>query len=230
MPLTILVVDDDPGIRISIGDYLEMCGYSTIVAQNGREALGLVERYHPHLMVTDAIMPQMDGYELVRRVRQRPDCRLLPVIFLTAHNKTHERIRGYQIGVDLYMPKPFELEELGAVVRNFLDRYLDAIHTFGPSVTSGLPPSTQNLPTPDLTSDDEIGAITPTNSPKLDLTKREWETLEELAKGLSNAEIGARLYLSPRTIEKYVGRLLSKTETKNRAELIRLAIEHHWVK
>ena len=70
MPLTILVVDDDPGIRISIGDYLNMSGYLTIVAENGREALSLVEKYHPHLMVTDALMPQMDGYELVRKVRQ----------------------------------------------------------------------------------------------------------------------------------------------------------------
>ncbi|MBE9039266.1 response regulator transcription factor [Oscillatoriales cyanobacterium LEGE 11467] len=229
MPLTILVVDDDPGIRISIGDYLELCGYSTIVAENGREALGLVEKYHPHLIVTDAIMPQMDGFELVRRVRQRPDCRLLPVIFLTAHNQTPDRIRGYQLGVDLYMPKPFELEEIGAVVRNLLDRYL-VMYT---AVPSGLPLSSPLHISPNSTTelpqDERLSDLSLTNIPELDLTKRERETLEELAKGLSNSEIGSRLYLSPRTIEKYVSQLLSKTDTKNRSELIRLAIEHHWV-
>ena len=229
MPLTILVVDDDPGIRISIGDYLEMSGYLTIVAENGREALSLVEKYHPHLMVTDAIMPQMDGYELVRKVRQRPDCRLLPVIFLTAHNKTDDRIRGYQMGVDLYMPKPFELEELGVVVRNFLDRYLDIIHSLNPGIPSGLSSPTQVTPPAEFSNDDRTPDSSSPNIVELDLTKREWETLEQVAKGLSNAEIGANLYLSHRTIEKYVGRLLSKTDTKNRAELIRLAIEHHWV-
>ena len=67
-------------------------------------------------------MPAMDGYELVRRVRRQPPLRLLPVIFLTERTSTQERIKGYQLGCDAYLPKPFELEELGAVVRNLLER------------------------------------------------------------------------------------------------------------
>ena len=82
----------------------------------------MVERYHPHLMVTDIVMPRVNGYELVRRVRQHPTFRLLPVIFLSERNKTEERIRGYQSGADLYLPKPFEFRELGAAVRNLLER------------------------------------------------------------------------------------------------------------
>ena len=123
MPLTVLVADDDLGTRLSIGDYLEICGYSVITAQNGKEALGLVEEYQPHLIVTDVTMPEMDGYEFVRRVRLRPAFRLLPVIFLTERTSTQERIRGYQLGADNYLRKPFELEELGAVIRSLLDRY-----------------------------------------------------------------------------------------------------------
>jgi len=67
-----------------------------MTAVDGREALDMVETYHPHLMVTDVVMPRMNGYELVRRVRQHPGFRLLPVIFLSGRNKTEERIQGYQ--------------------------------------------------------------------------------------------------------------------------------------
>lgn len=211
MPLTILVVDDDTGTRVSIADYLELSGYSTIAAANGREALDCVGRYQPHLIVTDAVMPEMDGYELVRQVRQQPAFRLLPVVFLTARSATEDRIRGYQAGIDLHMPKPFELEELAAVVRNFLDRYTMMGHAS--QVPSPAPPP----------------APTPTDPPEpdLDLTQREQDVLELLAQGLSNNQIGDRLYLSPRTIEKYVSNLLRKTDTNNRSELVRFAIEHH---
>jgi DNA-binding NarL/FixJ family response regulator len=224
MPLTILVVDDDPGIRVSIADYLEMAGYSVISAENGQDALERVDEYQPHLIVTDVVMPQMDGYELVRRVRQRPAFRLIPVIFLTARDRTEERVRGYQLGGDLYMPKPFELEELGAIVRNFLDRY--ALIAQATQLTwkqsDREPPKT---PAPK----GESSAIVASTLVPLNLTQREQDVLKLLAQGLSNPQIGDRLYLSPRTIEKHVSRLLQKTETNNRAELVRFSIEHHLV-
>ncbi len=65
MPLTILVVDDDFGTRLSLIDYLEIAGYTVVAAANGQEALSLVSEYQPHLIITDISMPQMDGYELV---------------------------------------------------------------------------------------------------------------------------------------------------------------------
>ncbi|WP_017661234.1 response regulator transcription factor [Baaleninema simplex] len=218
MPLTILVVDDDPGTRLSIADYLEMSGYSAVPAANGREALELVERYQPHLIVTDAIMPKMDGFELVRQVRQQPAFRLLPVIFLTARNEIEDRIRGYQLGIDLYMPKPFELEELSAVVRNFLDRYTMMGH------------ASQAQRSPVSLEGEERRNESVALEPQIDLTSREQEVLELLAQGLSNAQIGDRIFLSPRTIEKYVSNLLRKTDTANRSELVRFAIEHHLLK
>ncbi|NJL11368.1 MAG: response regulator, partial [Calothrix sp. SM1_7_51] len=122
MPLTILVVDDDLGTRLSISDFLELSGYSVVTANDGQEALALVQEYHPNLMVTDIVMPRMNGYELVRQVRQYPSFRLLPIILLTARTKTQERILAYQSGCDLYLPKPFELEELAAAIRNLLAR------------------------------------------------------------------------------------------------------------
>ena len=122
MPLTILVADDDLGTRLSISDYLDLSGYSVITVDNGIDALAMVEECHPDLMVTDIMMPQMNGYELVRHVRQLSAFRLLPVILLTERTKTQERILGYQSGCDLYLPKPFELEEIAAAIRNLLER------------------------------------------------------------------------------------------------------------
>jgi DNA-binding NarL/FixJ family response regulator len=219
MPLTILVADDDPGTRLSISDYLEIAGYIVVTADNGQLALEMVDRYQPHLIVTDITMPRLDGYELVRQVRRQPAFRLLPVIFLTARTNTEERIRGYQLGCDAYLPKPFDLDELGAVIRNLLER-------------SQIIQSEWRVRSQTLTHNPDKGTSVVKNyefETKLDLTSREHDVLELLAAGLSNSQIGDRLHLSPRTVEKYVSNLLRKTNTNNRAELVRFAVEHHLV-
>jgi DNA-binding NarL/FixJ family response regulator len=213
MPLTILIVDDDLGIRLSVSDYLELAGYSVIMAENGQNALAMVDRYQPHLIVTDVTMPQMDGYELIRQVRLQPAFRLLPVIFLTARTNTDERIRGYQLGCDAYLPKPFELNELAAVVRNLLER-------------SQMVESEWRQRLRSVEADEEIAHAKQHPTLDLDLTQREREVLAELVEGLSNGQIGDRLHLSPRTIEKHVSSLLRKTDTSNRAELVRFAMDH----
>jgi DNA-binding NarL/FixJ family response regulator len=218
MPLTILVVDDDLGIRLAISDYLEVSGYSVITAVDGQEALAMVETNHPHLMVTDIVMPRMNGYELVRGVRQHPSFRLLPVIFLTGRNKTEERIQGYQSGADLYLPKPFELTELGAAIRNLLERSQIIQSEYRLSYEENLRALSQS---PTVYAEERELSF--------HLTHREREVLVLLTHGLSNAQIGTRLHLSPRTVEKYVSSLLRKTETNNRAELVGFAMKNHLV-
>lgn len=226
MPLTILIADDDIGTRLAISDYLDLSGYHVITANNGIDALNTLEKYHPDLLVTDIMMPLMNGYELVRRVRQLSAFRLLPVILLTARTKIQERILGYQSGCDLYLPKPFELEELAAAIRNLLERsqiiqsecrfiYQDNSRnlTYTKAENGHISVSTQVQISQVLTP----------------LTVREKEVLDLLTHGFSNVEIGNHLHLSPRTVEKYVSSLLRKTETSNRAELVRFAIKHDLV-
>lgn len=219
MPLTILVAEDDLGTRLSVSDYLEILGYTVVTAENGQKALEMVNQYQPHLIVTDITMPLLDGYEFVRQVRRQPAFRLLPVIFLTARTNTEERIRGYQLGCDAYLPKPFELAELGAVVRNLLERSQMIESEWRMRMRSTEP------------EQEAIGVLAKrtaaTEAITLDLTCREQDVLAVLVEGLSNVQIGDRLHLSPRTVEKYVSSLLRKTETSNRAELVRFAIEHH---
>ncbi len=210
MPLPILLADDDQDICLLIKDYLEISGYYVLVANNGLVALELLDSYLPHLVISDIKMPQVDGYQLIKQIRQKPQFRLLPVIFLTEFNSTKERIKGYQNGCDVYLPKPFEIEELGAVVKNLLER-------------SMLFQANKHY----AAAKNEELIIEYTS---LALSNREQEVLKLISKGLSNIEIGQRLFLSPKTVEKYVSSLLRKAESNNRAELVRFALEHHLIR
>ncbi len=222
MPLLILVAEDDPGTRLTISDYLEQAGYSVMSATNGREALQILKDYLPHLLITDVAMPHMDGFELVKKVRQQPHFRLLPVIFLTAHSTINERIQGYQLGCDIYLPKPFDLSELGAVVRNLMER-TQLIQTEWRTHLK----SAEAEPPPASGGDQ---ATAKPAAEEVDLTRREQDVLHLLAEGLSNNQIGEQLHLSPRTVEKHVSSLLRKSNTSNRAELVRFAIDNHLVR
>lgn len=216
MRLMILIADDDEGICLFVQEYLEIMGYSVITANNGKIALDLLTVNHPHLLITDIMMPQMDGYELVSRLRLRPEYRLLPVIFLTEKASMEERIRGYNLGCDFYLPKPFEVEELGAMVKNLMMRSHTIQSEWRLQVSANIPiyPIKENQHSTQIL---------------VKLTQREQEVLELISEGLSNIEIGEKMHLSPRTIEKYVSSLLHKTDSNNRAELVRFALENHLI-
>ena len=226
MSLTILIVDDNLGTRLSIGDYLELSGYNIITADDGDKGWMMFEEHHPDLIVTDIIMPRMNGYELVRRVRQQFAFRLLPIILLTARNKIQERILGYQSGCDLYLPKPFQLEEVSAAISNLLERsqIIQSECSFSRPENLGLVDRSRAIV---MGSNESTHRV---NTQMIEsLTTREEEVLVLLTHGLSNAEIGLKIHLSPRTVEKYVSNLLRKTSTSNRAELVRFAIKHNLV-
>ena len=230
MPLLILIAEDDPAIRISVSDSLEMAGYSVIGAENGEEALLMVEKYHPHLLISDIKMPKKNGYELVKSIRQLPQYRLLPVILLTECAGTNERIRGYQVGCDIYLPKPFEIDELIAIIRNLLERS-QIVHSelnFSHRSHYEKPePNQVSSPIHHQSLTNLQGSALPA---ELDLTSREKQVLQLLMKGHSNIEIGQKLHLSHRTIEKYVSSLLRKSDTSNRIELITYALEYNFVR
>lgn len=211
MPLQILVTDDDLTIRRLIKDCLELHGYSVILASDGQEALSLAHKYHPHLLISDIRMPHKDGYNLVKELRQNPHFRLLPVVFLTNKHSTQDKISGYQAGCDIYLPKPFQPEELSAIVRHLLDRsqiiQSELLFTEIENINSEESIS--------IINDDDVSIKN-----NLRLTKRETEVLHLLIKGFSNLKIAEKLFLSPKTVEKYVSNLLKKTDSANRTELV----------
>ena len=124
----ILIVDDDPWIVRMVTTVLEKRGHVIHSAADGEEGLQKAMKLHPDLVISDVMMPKMDGWTLVRTLRSRAELALTPVIFLTALGGDEERIRGFRLGADDYLPKPFRFEELDLRVANALRkrRSLDA--------------------------------------------------------------------------------------------------------
>lgn len=112
MALRILVADDDAWILRMVSSILEKRGYEVETAADGQEAFDKAVAQVPDLLITDVMMPKMDGWSLVRALRARPEFNFVPVIFLTALTSDEDRIRGFRLGADDYLPKPFRFEEL----------------------------------------------------------------------------------------------------------------------
>jgi two-component system OmpR family response regulator len=116
----VLVVDDEPYITDLVATALRYEGFEVATAPDGRTALTQVESFRPELIVLDVMLPDLDGFEVQRRLVDRG--RRVPVVFLTARDATEDKVRGLTIGGDDYVTKPFSLEELVARIRAVLRR------------------------------------------------------------------------------------------------------------
>lgn len=223
----LLLVDDEPGLREAVQAYLEDSGFTVATASNAQEGWEKLQQSAPDLVISDIMMPKVDGYQFLNQLREDPRFQTLPVIFLTARGMTSDRIQGYQAGCDAYLSKPFDPDELVAIVENVLQR---RAATTKAAAGDGETPDIADM----ARQIAEIkalltqrGNIAQTPSPiKLDFTPREQSVLELVAEGLMNKEIARRLNTSVRNVEKYVSRLFSKTGTNSRTELVRYALEH----
>ncbi|EFA69906.1 DNA-binding response regulator [Cylindrospermopsis raciborskii S07] len=227
MSAQLLLVDDEPGLREAVKEYLQESGFGVRVASNAREGWELIQQNTPDLVISDIMMPQVDGYQFLKQLRDDPRLASLPVIFLTAKGMTGDRIQGYQAGVDAYLSKPFDPDELIAIINNLLEKRI--------SQTTVAGEDSENMEIAKLAH--EIAKIKDLLTPRtgisqtpppftIDLTPREQSVLNLVAQGLMNKEIARKLETSVRNVEKYVSRLFSKTGTNSRTELVRFALEH----
>ena len=120
MPSLILVVEDDTSVREMVCDALQLAGYETRTAVDGSEALTSQQKTKADLIVSDINMPKVDGYELAQRLRDRGDT--TPIIFLTARSEKPDIGKGFRVGADDYISKPFGIEELVLRVAAILRR------------------------------------------------------------------------------------------------------------
>jgi len=116
---TLLIIDDDPTLVELLGDYLHSAGYDIIRATNGRDGLEYYEESQPDLLILDVMMPGMDGWQVCEAVRAQS---AIPIILLTAKGEEVDKLRGFGLGVDDYVTKPFSFAELAARVRAVLAR------------------------------------------------------------------------------------------------------------
>jgi DNA-binding response OmpR family regulator len=118
----ILIADDDPDILALISFRLRRAGYDVVEARNGEEAVQVALERRPDLAILDVMMPRVDGYEATRRLRQHEETSSTPVILLTARVQDVDVARGFEVGADDYVRKPFSPQELGDRVQAALGR------------------------------------------------------------------------------------------------------------
>ncbi len=222
MTENLLLVDDEPGLREAVQAYLEDSGFNVVTASNAQTAWQTLEDYSPDLVITDVMMPQVDGYQFLNQLRADPRFRKLPVVFLTARGMTKDRIQGYDAGCDAYLSKPFDPDELVSIVKNLLKRGSTDASTEVPDIAD-LANQLAEIKSM-LTKRNAL--VQNANPLKIDLTPREQSVLDLVCQGLMNKEIARNLSTSVRNIEKYVSRLFSKTGTNSRTELVRFALEN----
>lgn len=118
----VLVIDDDIAINELIKVNLELAGYKAIQAHDGVKGFALVKQEMPSLVILDVMMPEVDGFTVAKRIRQNEETKNIPIIMLTALSQLNDKVNGFNIGVDDYLVKPFEVEELMVRVRALLKR------------------------------------------------------------------------------------------------------------
>lgn len=225
----ILIVDDDRTMRTVLTRYLENRGYQVEQVSSGADALVAFTKNPPDLVVSDVMMPEMDGLEFCRRLRATPSGQLMPFIFLSGKGELEDRIYGHEIGADDYLTKPVDPRELVAKIEAQLER-TRRIHS---EIIRLMQLSMGSRPTPSfnpssLVETAEISETIPeeasTPSP-LPLTPAEERVFWEVIQGLTNKQISDRLFISPRTVQTHLSSILNKLGLENRAQLIRFAYE-----
>lgn len=114
---TVLVVDDEPAITALLSEVLEIAGFVALTATNGRTALAIARREHPALVLTDRLMPELDGIEFVRRLRSSPITNDIPVVLMSSTRPSHEQIDDIP-----FLAKPFDLDEVLTVIAQYAGR------------------------------------------------------------------------------------------------------------
>ncbi|WP_199622566.1 response regulator transcription factor [Paenibacillus alkalitolerans] len=219
--LHLLVVDDEWNTRNLLRIYLTKSGFQVTEAANGHEALKLIEQQSFDLILLDVMMPDMDGWEVCRRVRQT---KITPILMLTARTETKDKVQGLHLGADDYVVKPFEPDELIARVFALLRR-------------SGMPNITDQLPTmisfQDLQIYPEARQVKVKDQP-IDLTPKEFDLLHFLASHPNRAftrEIclqqvwGEDFFGDTRTVDTHVKQIREKLRA---ADLSFMPIQTVW--
>jgi len=204
MSKRILIVDDEPKLLGAVAETLSEEGYQVATANSGMEALLRLAESMPDLIISDIRMPGMDGYQLVSTLRSNPRTELIPIIFLSAKGKREDRITGFRNGVDAYVTKPFDPEELLVIIANILSR------------AARISAELARLMNTSKVEDPAIPLIYDE-----DFTGSEMRIAALVAKGLSNKEIAAQLDVSVRTVEGHISNILSKKGWSSRVEIVR---------
>ena len=211
-PKKILIVEDEPDIAQLVRHYLEKEGFHPNIAKTGLEALNLAASEHPDLVILDLMLPQMDGLEVCKALRHKPETALLPIIMLTAKREESDTVVGLELGADDYVTKPFSPKTLVARIKS-LFRRLERTHN----------EKTTSLEYGSLQMDLARHEVT-VKGQEVSLTAKEFGLLEHLLRHpgrvltrevLLNEIWGYDYYGTTRTVDVHVRRLKLKVPILN---------------
>jgi DNA-binding response OmpR family regulator len=206
----ILIVDDTPDNLALLSDALDEVGYMVLVALDGLSALSRIQRRRPDLILLDAMMPGLDGFETCQRIKADAATADIPVLFMTALTDSEHVVKGFEAGGIDYVTKPINTEEVLARV---------ASHLRTARILQTARAASQAQP---LTLNDEPAYAT--LSARFQLTEREVEVLRWVACGKTNRDIGDILGLSPRTVNKHLEHVYVKLGVETRTAATSVAL------
>jgi DNA-binding NarL/FixJ family response regulator len=200
-----MVIDDEERLLLAIKRYLVTQGFQVIVCESGKTALDRLNNENIDLIVIDILMSNLNGYDLVKKLRTLPTTGHIPFIFLTAKGMTEDRIKGYKMGCKAYLAKPFDPEELVAIIDNILCDKKNIQNIL-------------NIRNEIKKLRNDIYKFSSLEKYK-NFTTREINILLGVSNGLTNKDIAHKLNMSVRNVENYITRLLHKTKSTNRVIL-----------
>jgi DNA-binding NarL/FixJ family response regulator len=205
----ILVIEDHTPMRRNLIKILEMEGFQTVAAENGRRGLELAAVENPDLILCDIMMPGVDGYAVLQALRDKPASATTPFIFLTAKGEKFDYRVGMNLGADDYLSKPVGCEDLLAAINSRLARK----HAHDDRAASLAPTQME----PDFT--------TATPLEQLGLTPREAEVLLWVTQGKTNSDIAVILRMAEATVKTHLGHVFEKLGVESRTAATLRAVE-----
>ncbi|MCW2916120.1 MAG: two component transcriptional regulator, winged helix family [Actinomycetia bacterium] len=212
----ILMADDDAAVRAAVERVLLFNGYEVELVQDGLEVLAAVDRTPPDLLILDVTMPNLDGIQTCRMVRNRGDD--LPILMLTARDAVGDRIAGLDAGADDYMPKPFDLEELLARIRALLRRSRGSAEDTGENVLA-FADLTMNVDTRDTRRGERAVRLTRTEFDLLEVMMRHPRHVLERSR-IQEEVWGYEFGRTSNSLDVYIGYLRRKIEECGEPRLI----------
>jgi DNA-binding NarL/FixJ family response regulator len=208
----VLIVDDVPDNLALLSDALEQAGYMVLVAMDGQSALERMRRMRPDVVLLDAIMPGMDGFETCRQIKANAELADIPVLFMTALSESEHVLAGFAAGGIDYVTKPIHTDQVLARV---------AAHLRTARILENARSNAANV-RPALTEEQAQQEL----AQRYQLTSREVEVLHWVACGKTNRDIGDILGLSPRTVNKHLEHVYVKlgVETRTAAAAVAMAV------
>ena len=230
------IIDDEESILDAVGTYLTSSGYQVQSFLNATFPQHLLQKEegHPDAIISDVMMPEISGIDFLREIRSNPSPMIhnLPFILLTAKGMTEDRIRGYDAGTDAYLMKPFDPEELVAM----LDQMIQRKDLFSADESLSVDELRKDLFEVRTLIEEKGNLLSESSNNDVDrssnnsiISEIEMEILVLLCEGYMNKEIASELQYSTSRVEKHLTSMFRKTGCNNRTELVRWAVANEYV-